>query len=344
MRNIRRANCGRRMTRPHVLAKLNRMRNVMPTSRSAPALLRLLALLASAMALQGCVAMAIPAIAGGVIANNEIRDNNGDDVDVGEGEQADELRTPIIVETSAETSAELARAAPIPQPSVPAATPAPGLGSDFEVVEGLTQLPAPDRAARPGRSELIYRSGFHELTAYTLTKTAQKGGEQSLPSALLANPSRLDGARLPCDFGDPAVLIDLDEKGRVFDPGALAATYDADSYGHLSRLRDAGVTIGWMSALTAEHAGAVRKALMVSGLDVKGEDALVLYRYPNDRKQTRREEFAAGHCLLAIAGDERADFDELYEYLVEPDAGVRLESLIGNGWFLLEEGLPAASE
>ena len=67
----------------------------------------------------------------------------------------------------------------------------------------------------------------------------------------------------------------------------------------------------------------------------ESRDILLLMRYPGDRKQTRREDLARRACLLAIAGDEREDFDELYAYLVNPEAALRLENLIGDGWFLV---------
>ena len=53
-----------------------------------------------------------------------------------------------------------------------------------------------------------------------------------------------------------------------------------------------------------------------------------------DRKQTRRRAFAEEHCVVAILGDEKADFDELYQYLRSPDDAVTLERLVGDRWFL----------
>ena len=58
-------------------------------------------------------------------------------------------------------------------------------------------------------------------------------------------------------------------------------------------------------------------------------------RYPEDRKQTRREDLAASSCLIAIAGDVRSDFDELFEYLINHEAAAMLDPLIGNGWFVI---------
>ncbi|NJK31325.1 MAG: hypothetical protein HC927_02305 [Deltaproteobacteria bacterium] len=48
------------------------------------------------------------------------------------------------------------------------------------------------------------------------------------------------------------------------------------------------------------------------------------------------ENLAATACIIAIAGDERADFDERYRYLRNPRAGAQLDLLIDDGWFLIE--------
>jgi hypothetical protein len=39
--------------------------------------------------------------------------------------------------------------------------------------------------------------------------------------------------------------------------------------------------------------------------------------------------------VLAIAGDRRADFDILFDYLRDPDYAIRLEAWMDRGWFLL---------
>jgi hypothetical protein len=37
---------------------------------------------------------------------------------------------------------------------------------------------------------------------------------------------------------------------------------------------------------------------------------------------------------MAIAGDTKSDFDELFEYLKDPHAAEPLDELLGAGWFL----------
>ena len=62
-----------------------------------------------------------------------------------------------------------------------------------------------------------------------------------------------------------------------------------------------------------------------------------------DRKQVRRWDAARNYCVLAIAGDKRSDFDELYDYLRNPDGAVALEHMFDNGWFVTPPPLVVAS-
>lgn len=297
-------------------------------------------------ALQGCIAAAaIPVVAGGAIASAETRRLSSSN----QNTVRSTTSAPAQIAENAET-----------------ATPAKETASSTETEAqelSLAQLAAAEFAAqsqaKPTEDAAIVEeetdlepapSVFADMTAYVLDILSNDQSSKASESALLIDPSRLDARRTKCGVASnssakrpPAVLIDLDDKNGVFDPTAIAPTYDGDAYGHLSRLREAGVTIGWMSALTAADAGGIRKALQASGLDVEGKDELVLFRYPDDRKQTRRGEFGAAHCVIAIAGDDRSDFDELYQYLINPSSAATLEPLIGNGWFLLPTGLSMRS-
>jgi hypothetical protein len=107
-------------------------------------------------------------------------------------------------------------------------------------------------------------------------------------------------------------------------------------------LREAGVKIAWLSDLPVAEIGAVRTALEIAGLDLRGEDIVSLRRDPEDRKQARKESLAATSCIIAIAGDAKPDFDERFQYLRNPEAGAALETAIGDGWFLIDPIFPVA--
>ena len=157
-------------------------------------------------------------------------------------------------------------------------------------------------------------------------------------SAMLANPAALTATTRTCAIQPAAVMIDLDPAGSTFDP-TRATRADPALAEALAAIRGESVIVAWVSSVTADKAGAVRKALIGSGLDPAGKDELVLLRFPEERKQTRRGDLAKELCVVAIAGDERADFDELFEYLKDAAVARELEPLVGNGWFLIPQPL-----
>lgn len=177
-------------------------------------------------------------------------------------------------------------------------------------------------------------SPFAEFLAFAEKAAASTPDLAAQTSALLADPTSLSGERRACPPGPPAILVDLDPAGGVL-PSEPELGNDGVLAQGLATLRKSGVEVAWISGRSAAEAGALREALASSSLDPEGSDTLLLMRYPGDRKQTRREEFAKTNCLVAIAGDEREDFDELYAYLVNPEAALGLELLIGDGWFLV---------
>jgi predicted secreted acid phosphatase len=128
-------------------------------------------------------------------------------------------------------------------------------------------------------------------------------------------------------------VVDLDNGPTTFAPGtaSLPAPGLAEA---LARLREAGIVVLWVSQIDANKVRAVADALQLSGLDPTGHDPLLLVRNRDERKQTLRLEANLDVCVIAIAGDRRGDFDELFDYLRNPDAALGLEGMIGSGWFI----------
>jgi hypothetical protein len=262
--------------------------------------------LAFGATLSGCVAAAIPVIAGGALLRS--------------GTDGEDAR--VTVENVLET------------PAPPMLMPAPLAATDPEnerVFAG--PAPAPDSQSRRD-AQGFAAPGYDAFLAFAGSAAPGR------LSALLADPTSLSAERKPCAAGPTVALIDLDPAGGVFGSEPVA-TPRGDLARGLARLRNSGVEIAWISGQSAAHAGAVREALAASGLDPEGADRLLLMRYPGDRKQTRRQDLAASACLVAIAGDARSDFDELYDYLVNPEAALGLELLIGDGWFLVPPLFPS---
>jgi hypothetical protein len=57
-----------------------------------------------------------------------------------------------------------------------------------------------------------------------------------------------------------------------------------------------------------------------------------------------REDANRDVCTVAIAGDERSDFDELFDYLRNPGGAVGLYPMMGKGWFLVPSLTAPAAE
>ncbi len=257
----------------------------------------------------GCVAAAVaaPFVAGGALATSD---------------RISERRTD-------ETPGSAPTQAPVPTANAPgpeniAATPA---ASQVPATKGAVGAGEPVGYTRPTSGSLASMARYTE-------GVVEKIGEDSVPSAVLAEPSALDGERILCEDAPPVILIDMDPAKQIFSGVEDISDWPQIAQ-DLAAIRRNGVSIAWISGNSAANADIVRSALMTTGLDPTGEDLLLLMRYPADRKQTRRAELAREFCLFAIAGAERADFDELYNYLKNPNAALRLERLIGNGWFLL---------
>ncbi|MCR2834201.1 hypothetical protein [Parerythrobacter lacustris] len=320
-------------------------------------------LLGSAVALTGCVAAAIPIVAGGAMV---VRGDSSDDEKVEQAPAPAVAKVDSPVESSVPAPSALTVATtPVELPPVagpsdragaleddPGEEPADGNDS-FEgafPVEGeavaaseLSPLTAPARVATaPGPREPLSLRAYDALYSYVDAQARRDPVEQPRDSALLASPALLRPDRTECSIRPPAVVVDIDPGEGIFDPSITPAPNTMLGQ-MLGAMRQQEIEIYWISALPAVQAGAVRKALGTAGLDPDGKDQLLLMRNGEDRKQERRRELARSHCVVAIAGDTRADFDELFAYLKDRSAAQPLEELVGAGWFLtplpLEQGL-----
>lgn len=222
-------------------------------------------------------------------------------------------------------------ALPAQKPSQPAANQAVAAPENNEAsVENSEAGPQDIAEANPVSTDFRAYDVFY---GYVEQQSRRDPVGNPRQSALLASPGSLSPRRTDCSIRPPAVLVDLDPAG-----SAMSLTNgqrpDPALTQILLSLRLQEIEIFWISQRPALDAGAIRRALVASGLDPQGRDGLLLMRREDDRKQIRRQELGETHCLLAIAGDERADFDELYLYLKDKSAAQPLEELIGAGWFL----------
>lgn len=246
--------------------------------------------------LQGCVAAAIPVVAGAAMAKTRI----------------DKNPTPPVS----------------PKQATPVRTASAADRSDLRIIPtSLSALPAPD-AVHGLKSNSIQAFGTYAREIANLTP-----GQGTRISALLIAPGELNAKRAACGSRPLAVIVDLDPGRGTFDP--LSPGQAEPMLGPvLADIRAQDIAVVWFSRLGENFADAARAALAAGGLDPTGQDTLILMSDIDDRKQTRRDAVAKTLCPIAILGDERADFDELYLYLKNPESAIALDASIGRGWFL----------
>lgn len=177
-------------------------------------------------------------------------------------------------------------------------------------------------------------TGYAAFVSYARDKAAARTPESEGDSVILAPDSRLTDPRFAsCGPLAPAVIIDLDPGYATFAPDA-PGTAEPGLPGQLASLRAVGVTVMWASLLPVDNAQAVYARLRDTGLDPAGIDRVLLMRPHDERKQTRRLAAARDWCVIAIAGDRDGDFDELFDYLRNPDYAAPLAFLKNAGWFI----------
>jgi hypothetical protein len=154
-------------------------------------------------------------------------------------------------------------------------------------------------------------------------------------SAMPSDPVALDGRRRRCAVGDELVaVIDLDPTGRLFAPPANPAPQPGLALG-LALLRDARVEIASLVNLPISQFSVPHTSLEQSGLDPREQDTISLRLDQSNAKAQRRVNLADITYIIATARDGRHDLAERFKYLRNPEAGVGIEPLIGNGWFLI---------
>lgn len=279
---------------------------------------RTLGVLAALPLLSGCIAVAaLPLLAGGAMfAGGNVRIRAATPRPKASGT----VRLALLAEE------RTAGAAVTPEPALrPALTQPPG-DRTTAVLTGLTELPRPVRPAL---------DPWREFLNFADDKGTQMAGKAGGRSVLLESGTSIDLPALRnCDHKPPAVIVDLDEETKPFVPNLTTVTSPGLVEG-LARLRAAGVVVLWITALPAGEVSQVAEALRHSGLDPEGTDPLLLARSPGDRKQLLREDAARDVCVIAIAGDRKGDFDELFDYLRDQSSGQSLDYLLGAGWFIV---------
>ncbi|MEO9599950.1 hypothetical protein [Parasphingorhabdus sp.] len=189
-------------------------------------------------------------------------------------------------------------------------------------------------------------SPFAGFATHALQQSARLEAGEGVESVVLIPRVDIFKPETVSCAGKPlAVAIDLDEKaGGDWVQAETLYRQNGLSEALLS-LRAAKISVIWLSDQPAVASERIAAILADAGFSHDGsDDFLFLDRGGEDRKQVRRWDAARNYCIIAMAGDDRADFDELYDYLRDPDGAITLESMFGNGWFLTPTPLVEATD
>ncbi len=252
--------------------------------------------------LTGCVAAVLPVLAAGTIARQGVA---GDD---GEAANAGAPDSPIIAQVEA----------------IPPSAPAPETAPETTQPAAVTATPAVAQAPNPPAN-----SDSAAIIAHVRARAELVAGGAPVLSLVLADPLTLaEPAYAPCGERPAAVIFDADRGSAV--PGDLA-----DLRQLTAEIRAANVAIFWVSDRPTTATADISDGLAAAVIDPDHLDTIVTTRPGFERKQLLRHAIAQSHCVLALVGDTRADADEAYAYLRDPDSPLAIDANWGNGWFLL---------
>jgi hypothetical protein len=280
----------------------------------------------AAFALQGCAAALVPVAAGGVLIKTRV--DAAKRTRKAEASMEDAPKPVVIVGNGSNGSAQ---GDPITAPNI-----------DAPVVEqpadDLAALPIPEIPGMPKQVNSVQVSlsehPYRDFARYALAAADKREAAISIRSAVLTQQVSLaDPKTIPCDYKPLAVIFDLDTKAARIDPeqapkATLAEMTDA--------LRQRGIKLIWLTdknqSALPEFLGPLRSGQIPA---IKSDDLISYGANKGKRKQERRWKLAQDYCIIAVAGDAKSDFDELYDYLRNPEYAIRLDAFWDRGWFVL---------
>jgi hypothetical protein len=270
-----------------------------------------LGLIVAALPLQGCVAAVLPLAAAGMIGKTQV------------DKAQDRAKR-------AEASVD---AAPPPVVTVGDAVPA------------VSEPPAPEAPGTPTLLERLDRSDFTNaylpFARYAIDQAARQQRGGTVRSAVLVDQvSLLTPKTLSCDGKPMLAVIDVDVAPGT--PAEMDVERQSGFAEILDSMRESEIRIAWLADADEAQLKPILDLLREGETPAMRDADLMLFGQTGGyRKQERRWQLARDHCVVAIAGDRKADFDELYEYLRDQNYAIRLEAFMGRGWFELPHPVAA---
>ena len=324
-------------------------------------------LLSTAVGLNGCIAAAVPLVAGTMIGKKKLTG--------GDARRAE--RVPVAAQT-----------APVPTQTAPA-------GSDTAtepftvvgVVNGGMPVPGaplppvqgqPAPAKPPAGMQYLYGSGegaaislqaYQALWSYLSARATDRKAGLDIRSVVLAEGGSLEVPKfVPCGKKPLAVVLDVDETallnvGFEADDAQRSGPYDEARWKRweqsgadkvlpvpgavetLDAARRAGIVVVFNSNRSEANAAQTVAALASAGLGEAelGKTLWLRGDGPNaSGKDIRRWAIAAKYCVVALVGDQLGDFTDLFNPGGVPvpirrnmATQTMVAALWGAGWFLL---------
>lgn len=302
----------------------------------------------------GCVVAAVPLVAGGVMARDQIKGDGKDRKD----EKGDETAgAPVELKTErARAAIEAIGGQPAGKPQA-GALPAPGPVPGGPPVPGT--LPAPSGGgivAGTGEAAAYSLQAYQALWNHLAAQAERRRKGEPLQSVVLAPGTTLDAPRYAACQGKPlAVVFDLDESAdKAADPdapwrrwkgdGTDAVTATPGAVEGIDAARREGIAVIFTTRRSPESAPGVTGLLDRLGFGrFEPGRTLILAGDAEAAKgdEQVRQVIAAGYCVVALVGDSLNDFSKLFE--AASDAGKRqtaatetmVAPLWGAGWFIL---------
>ena len=233
---------------------------------------------------------------------------------------------------------------------------------------------APDKLAVPGAMQWLYGSGegasagiqtYHAFRDHAVAAARRRPKS----SVVLAAGATLEAPRfVPCGRKPLAVVLDVDETallntGYEYDQAAGGRGYDSARWSRweqtgadkvapvpgavtaLGAIRRAGIRVIFNTNRNAANAAYSEAALNGAGVGpARHGETLYLEGdvAPGGAKDPRRAEIASHYCVVAMAGDQFADFTDLLNAKTLSVAerrriasGGPIARLWGSGWFML---------
>lgn len=265
--------------------------------------------------LGGCVAAVVPAIAAGALTKSQIGDKGG---------QSD-----MQGNDRAASSVGATHGVPVQNQALP---------SDAAAIIAAEE----DRIRSSHFGPSQHRAGpFDEFSQFAETQAKKRASGNSISSAVLIPDVDIENPEtMPCGQKPLAVIIDIDEGVDADSDAALGFRAQDGLADALRQMRSDRIRIIWLSDRPVARQSETRAMLDFLGITAPS-DLFLFDDGESDRKQLRRQKAAQDNCVLAIAGDEYADFDELYDYTLYPEVTASLDGKFGKGWFVTPQPLIA---